>query len=678
MIAYLFSHGLTLAFWLSLVVFLYLIPGFTVFLFFAPEQRSNPLEVQLSISFAIGLCIYPLLLLWSDLIGFHLGIVNALLPPVLGVIYLSYYWWRNRKKIALPNFREIFITNLWINSSFLLILASLIFSRFWVIRNLPLPMWGDSVHHSLIVQLILNHGGLFHSWQPYAELESLSYHFGFHSAVAMLAWLSGLSAAKATLVFGQIINIFAVLSLSALSWKISSGKRWVGIFTMVIAGFVLSMPMFYTNWSRYTQLCGQVVLPVVAYFLWILLEKRTNTTTNKSALENIRNEKTPKEQLQRIEKNRKIWIPFNDEWKLLILVGILIGGLGLIHYRVIIFMFGCIPILLFITLTKKYWFQQVLDLFWGGVIGGVLFMPWFIKIYGGRLYQNFVRGITTPVSALSSFSLEYNAIGSITSYLPAIVWVLLVIAFAYGLFHREKGIVFLLGWWGLILILANPAWIGLPGTGILSNFAVFIAFYIPAALVLGSTIEELMEPYLSRFPSFTNVFITFLIIVTIGITIKYRIRDIQPNQFALATQSDLVAMDWIKENTPRDSRILVNSFFAYGGSTIVGSDGGWWIPLLTERKISVPPMPYTSEVGPIPNYREYVNSLRQLIEEKGYTDSSVIAELKKRGYQYAYIGDKQGRVNYSGPVIMDAKAMIASGYYFPVYHKNNIWIFEIR
>jgi hypothetical protein len=140
----------------------------------------------------------------------------------------------------------------------------------------------------------------------------------------------------------------------------------------------------------------------------------------------------------------------------------------------------------------------------------------------------------------------------------------------------------------------------------------------------------------------------------------------------------MVAMDWIKENTPRDSRILVNSFFAYGGSTIVGSDGGWWIPLLTERKISVPPMPYISEVGPIPNYREYVNSLRQLIEEKGYTDSSVIAELIKRGYQYAYIGDKQGRVNYSGPVIMDAKAMIASGYYFPVYHKNNIWIFEIR
>jgi hypothetical protein len=67
-----------------------------------------------------------------------------------------------------------------------------------------------------------------------------------------------------------------------------------------------------------------------------------------------------------------------------------------------------------------------------------------------------------------------------------------------------------------------------------------------------------------------------------------------------------------------------------------------------------------------------------MIEEKGYTHPQVIAELKARGYQYAYIGDKQGRVNYTGPVVMKPKVMIESGYYEAVYHKGNVWILRIK
>lgn len=89
-------------------------------------------------------------------------------------------------------------------------------------------------------------------------------------------------------------------------------------------------------------------------------------------------------------------------------------------------------------------------------------------------------------------------------------------------------------------------------------------------------------------------------------------------------------------------------------------------------------MPYVNEKGPFPHYVTYVNSLRQMIEEKGYTHPEVIAELKARGYQYAYIGDKQGRVNYTGLVIMKPKVMIDSGYYEAVYHKGDVWILRIK
>ncbi|MGQ9846766.1 MAG: hypothetical protein ACUVQP_04595, partial [Bacteroidales bacterium] len=74
-------------------------------------------------------------------------------------------------------------------------------------------------------------------------------------------------------------------------------------------------------------------------------------------------------------------------------------------------------------------------------------------------------------------------------------------------------------------------------------------------------------------------------------------------------------------------------------------------------------MPYTTEKGPFIGYTQYVNDLRWLIEEKGYTAPEVIDELKKRGIEYAYLGQKRGSVNYAGPVVMDAKEMIESGLY---------------
>jgi len=37
--------------------------------------------------------------------------------------------------------------------------------------------------------------------------------------------------------------------------------------------------------------------------------------------------------------------------------------------------------------------------------------------------------------------------------------------------------------------------------------------------------------------------------------------------------------------------------FAYGDSVIVGSDGGWWLPLLARRQTTLPPINYGSEQG---------------------------------------------------------------------------------
>lgn len=644
-------------------LFTLILPGFALVLVIYPTWKKLPYEVLLSIAVGLSLAFYPLLFLFAKLTGISINALTLWGVFFFCVVFLIYssirQWGEIRLFLKRPIQSASWTKNWHVDLLLLLVFLALGFVRFWAVRSLPVPMWGDSVHHTLIVQLLLDQGGLFDSWQPYAEMQSFTYHFGFHTTVAVYALLSGLDAAKSMLIVGQFLNVFAVLSLSVLAWRISSEGRWATIATWVLAGFIFFMPMYYTNWGRYTQLCGQVLMPIVVFLIWDLLEVDDKTETN---------------------INSGGWLRWLKQrpWRIILLVALTSSGLALVHYRVFLFMLGSIPMLMLLNISRRYWREQFADLGLGGIIGLLLYLPWFFRVYGGKLFEGFIRGITTSPSVMSNYIREYNAIGYLSGYLPLPMWVVFILCIAWALWRRDKKVLFIAGWWFTAVLMANPNWIGLPGAGLLSNFAVFLAMYIPASLIIGTAFTWLMNPVRSKKPVVADTLGIIFMMVTIAFTARSRINDVQPDPHAMATRQDIKAMEWIRENTPPESRILVNSFFAYGGSTIVGSDGGWWIPYFTTRKISVPPMPYVNEKGPFADYVSYVNSLRQMIEAKGYTHPEVIAELKARGYQYAYIGDKQGSVNYTGPVIMKPKIMIDSGYYEAVYHKGNVWILRIK
>jgi hypothetical protein len=136
-------------------------------------------------------------------------------------------------------------------------------------------------------------------------------------------------------------------------------------------------------------------------------------------------------------------------------------------------------------------------------------------------------------------------------------------------------------------------------------------------------------------------------------------------------------MEWIQENTSEEAVFLVNSFFAYGGSAIVGSDGGWWLPLLAERANTVPPLNYGIEQGPQFGYQEWVNDLTRQLQGAEMDDPTILAMLQERGITHVYIGQQQGRVNYTGPHVLDPNALLRSAYYRSVYHRDRVWVFEV-
>ena len=91
----------------------------------------------------------------------------------------------------------------------------------------------------------------------------------------------------------------------------------------------------------------------------------------------------------------------------------------------------------------------------------------------------------------------------------------------------------------------------------------------------------------------------------------------------------------------------------------------------------VPPLNYDTERGLRPDYQEWVNGLTQQIKMSGMDNLATLAILRKRGITHVYIGQQQGRVNYSGPDVLDPEELLHSMHYRPVYHQDRVWVFEV-
>ncbi len=525
--------------WLSFLAaafFLFIIPGWGLFSLLWPTWMQRTWPEKLALSAGLSLAIYPLLLLWTNIIGLHLGAIYAWLPPLVG---LGIIIWRNRKHFQKAEFKSSIshlFKGIWrltlADGIFLIVLASIIFTRFWVIRSLDLPMWGDSYQHTMISQLLVDNGGLFTSWQPYAEMTTFTYHFGFHSAVAVFDWITRMDMVKAVLWVGQILNVLAVLVLYPLALKISR-SRWAAIAALIVAGLLSPMPMFYVNWGRYTQLAGQVILPVVAWVMWEILAGAHSA-----------------------EKKRQYFSK--------LLIGcLLFGALALTHYRVLILAIMFLLVTWILYARRETWLPMLKSTFWVGLGGGALFMPWFIHVFGGRILKMFAARLSTSATQAVEFDPQITSIGNLSPYLPPVLWLALLVIIGIGLWRREKSILLIILWWLGCFLVANPWLLGLPGTGAVPGFLVLIGIYIPAALLIGAAIawmenSPLIVAIMSRKirPALSSAAIILLLGLCIWGVVQ-RLGDLKIAQHALASRPDVRAADWLAKNTPPDARVLI-------------------------------------------------------------------------------------------------------------------------
>jgi hypothetical protein len=140
--------------------------------------------------------------------------------------------------------------------------------------------------------------------------------------------------------------------------------------------------------------------------------------------------------------------------------------------------------------------------------------------------------------------------------------------------------------------------------------------------------------------------------------------------FQLVTPADLSAMDWIRQNTPATARFLANSERAYNGSTVVGTDAGWWLPLLARRQNTVPPMIYASERSSPPGFAARTNELEEIVRTSGPTSARGLDALRAAGITHVYIGSRGG---YLKP-----EDLSASADYQSLYDIAGVRVFALR
>jgi hypothetical protein len=514
------------------------------------------------------------------------------------------------------------------------VLALALGARLWSVRDLVMPNWWDSVHHTIIVQLLLDHGGLFSSWEPYAPLTTFTYHFGFHGAVASLSWLSGLAAPQAVLVFGQVLNALTVLGAYLLAWRLT-GRPWAGVLAALVTGLVSMMPAYYVNWGRYTQLAGQIILPALMVVT-----------------------------MEAVERGGR---------RRLAVMAVLAAGLALTHYRVAIFYGAFVAALLLVRAwqnrrSPRGLATEMARLAGAAVAALALTAPWAWNLWL-NLAPRHLRQLATALTPESAAWLaSYNSIRDLEYILPPyLLWPALA-GLAAGLWRRQRAAYLMLLWVAGVFVAANPYWLGLPGTGEVSNHAVLIALYIPVSVCIGLLGAAILDT-LPRLAPLGRALMAFIVVLA-GLWGAHEVGGMVNPYFALVKQEDLPALAWIKDNTPVGARFLVNSEPAYGGGTEVGTDAGWWLPLLAGRQGTLPPLLYGSEQAADPGYAEGVHQLAQTVRDAGAGSPAVLQALRAAGVTHVFVGARGG---YLKP---DALAALPA--YEMVYHQGGAWVFRIN
>lgn len=652
---------------------MYLLPGYAVlqWLWPATARPLHPAE-RFAFAFGIGIALPPLLLYATHLIGLRWSAGTTwayLFVAFLALIAPPLYRFIKHKTV--PQLR---LQVRWVFAFLLSMTVLALATQLYMVNGLRAGMFGDSVHHTLMVRLLLERGGLFSDWEPYAPLVTFTYHFGFHSNAAFYSWLTGTPATLSTLIIGQVLNATTVPLIFVFTARALHGAgkgAWplalvAGLWAAAFAGFANMMPAFYVNWGRYTQLTGQLILMTLAVAWFELIEASRVTALRRLAT-------------------------------LIALTALLTSSLMLTHYIVLVFAVVIVGAYFLAALFREgNWrgaARMIAPAAIASVIALVFALPWIQNTLTSGLVRN-----TAMMASGASGSERQSAASALTAITPLFIrpWLmaLAVAGLFIGLARRHWQAALFAVWALLMVLLVTPQTLGLPGAGVVEQFTTYIALFVPLMPLAGYALASAqgwligkaapLQPRINLQKA--NGVIAGVAIAAMCVFGLTWLPGIVNRNQQMLTAADEQAMLWIRDNTPADVRFIVNTFPAYGGTLIAGTDGGWWITQLAGRWTNLPPITYGSERWARDDFYAVTNSFVEAVRGKPLTDLAPVAvnlassenvqRLRDAGITHVYIGANAT----PGPDVadhIDVNALRNSDAFRLIYNQDGVQIFEL-
>lgn len=432
-----------------------------------------------------------------------------------------------------------------VTSILLVLFGGVLALRLFQIRELVLPNWVDSLHHTLIVQILREQGAIPDVITAFGSAPFF-YHFGFHVVTAIFAELTGWSSAQAVLIFGQILNALIVLVVYRLVMSITRHEH-VGITAALFTGFISQMPAYYVSWGRYTLLTGMILLPVAM----------------SSALE--------------------LWHSPLD-WRHGVRFSVLTAGLCFTHY-IAAAMFACflLALVLYFSIGSKVkgYFSSCLVLIGWGSISMIVVGGWISRVFK----------FASPKAVLRSDTLATFPPPEHLTYWWHLInrprsWLLIGLAAVALTVFRRRQVTGLMAVWLLVMaaLFTEWPWQIRPFRPDLLLICAFLPINVMASTSLHSLLRRLAL-VLKPGAAFSLLPTIWIVLIAWGVMDTATI--VNP-QTILVTAADIEAISWVTHNTPADARFLINvAPWQYG--IYRGTDGGWWIPLLSDRQTILPP-----------------------------------------------------------------------------------------
>jgi hypothetical protein len=584
----------------------------------------------------LSVCFYPILFYFSRWAfpNLHLGLRKIELILVVLCVIIVYgqrkYW---KEQFQFENLERVG----------LFFFAVTISSRLLTAHLQPYPAWSDSLHHTMLTQLVATTGQLPYTLEPYEPSVLQMYHLGLYAITGVVQQLSRTSAMTALLWTAQFLNGLSGLGIYLVLDRFS-GRKGALIATAVV-GFFSFQLAWYVNWGRFTQVSSQSVMLIAFALTYEAIEYWGRFS-------------------RRVEN---LWMP--------LIASFLMAGTFLIHFRVAGLLIPLLAIgviwLLYRSVGSKRLAKELIAIVIVGIIALVLISPalWpSLRAYIQGVSLSISEQTQTDRLAANAYY-DYPMSAYITLGAQWWIYALALLALVVGLIYKSKLSLAMLLWLACLWGIGNAYRLGLHWLSFINYTGIMIMFYLPLSVLIGEGAEILMSHFsIFQQPVVLKTGLEALILFSV-IFGFIRSGSIDDFRYFLSP-ADIEAMSWIEANTPKDAVFAINTYMWLGNAPH-GTDGGYWIPFFTGRRTTTGTM--IANQGPENFNNQIINWSRAEEDVAVNSNDHSVYELCQQGVNYIYIGVKG---DFSAPGL-DEKAIQKIPSVKILYQNGGVFIFRL-